>query len=46
MVRHVAENDAHGLKRNEMTRLVNEENRWRAQRFDPVPGETYYIPLP
>lgn len=33
MVRHAAENDADGLKRNEMTRLVNEENRWRAKRY-------------
>jgi len=33
LVRHYAENDKDGLKRNEMTRLVNEENRWRAKRY-------------
>lgn len=33
MVRHFAEHDDDGLKRNEMTRLINEENRWRAKRY-------------
>lgn len=33
MVHHFAENDNVGLKRNEMTRLINEENRWRAKRY-------------
>lgn len=33
MVCHYAEYDGSGLKRNEMTRLINEENRWRAKRY-------------
>lgn len=33
MVHHFAENGDVGLKRNEMTRLINEENRWRAKRY-------------
>jgi hypothetical protein len=27
-------------------RIVQAQDDWRAQRFDPVPGETEYIPLP
>jgi redox-sensitive bicupin YhaK (pirin superfamily) len=27
-------------------RIVQAQDDWRAQRFDPVPGETQYIPLP
>ena len=27
-------------------RIVQAQDDWRAQRFDPVPGETDYIPLP
>ena len=27
-------------------RIVQAQEDWRAQRFDPVPGETEYIPLP
>jgi redox-sensitive bicupin YhaK (pirin superfamily) len=27
-------------------RIVRAQDDWRAQRFDPVPGETDYIPLP
>lgn len=33
MVHHFSENGDVGLKRNEMTRLINEENRWRAKRY-------------
>ena len=27
-------------------RIVQAQDDWRAQRFDPVPGETEFIPLP
>jgi redox-sensitive bicupin YhaK (pirin superfamily) len=27
-------------------RIIQAQDDWRAQRFDPVPGETDYIPLP
>jgi len=27
-------------------RIVQAQEDWRAQRFDPVPGETEVIPLP
>ena len=30
----------------EAERIAQAPDDWRAQRFDPVPGETEFIPLP